>query len=73
MYIYRADYNGRPSAVFRVKRSRVQSIDLLNGHTVRSQYTVQYSVHCSAQFIQEPDGGQWVVVLSEQVLPMNSI
>ena len=47
---FRADYNGWPSAIFRVKRSHVQSIDLLKGQYVCSQYAVQYSVHFSAQF-----------------------
>ena len=65
-----ADCNGWPSAVFRVKRSYIWSIDLLNGQYVCSQYTVQYSVHCNAQFT---DWGQLVVLLSEQVFPMNSI
>ena len=32
----RADYNGRPSAVCRVKRSCVRSIVALVGHCVRS-------------------------------------
>ena len=68
----RADYNGRPLAVFQVKRSHVRSINLLIGHFVRSLYTVQYSTVCivvhSLHYSQ-----QWVAVLSQQVFPMNSI